>query len=325
MIVDNPTILMFGVFAGVIIIFATVAFAIDIFGSANKVTQGKLSKIKGRHNKDAAIQEQKKVLFKREEKSVFDGLIPKPAELRKRLRRTGKEITFKNYIFTNAIIAVVVMVVMMVLTSLPFLPCLAVGIALGLFLPNFWVNYTIKSRLDKFTTQFPEAIDLIVRGLKAGLPITESIYAVSQEMEAPIATEFKGITDEMRFGKTLDEALWQASEKLDTPEFNFFVICISVQQETGGNLGETLSNLSGILRGRAQLKLKIKAMSSEGRASAMIIGALPFVMCGIITTVNYGYMSVMFTDPRGQIAMLGAVIWMSIGMFIISKMINFET
>ena len=144
-------------------------------------------------------------------------------------------------------------------------------------------------------------------------------------MDNPIAVEFKAITDEIRFGKTLDEALWQASETLDTPEFKFFVICISVQQETGGNLSETLSNLSKILRGRKQIKLKIKAMSSEGVASAGILGALPFVMCGLITLSNFEYMNVMFTDPRGQLALVGAVIWMSIGMFVISKMINFET
>lgn len=325
MIVDNPNILMFAAFAGIIVLFATIALAMSVFGKANKLTQARLEKIKGRHNKEALMQQQKRALFKKTETSIIDGLIPKPAELRKRLLKTGKEITFKQYITSNVIIAIVVSVLLILATSLSALPCLAVGIAAGLLLPHLWVNITISKRLTKFTAQFPEAIDLIVRGLKAGLPVTESIYAVSQEMEDPIANEFKAITDEIRFGKTIDEALWQASEKLDTPEFKFFVICISVQQETGGNLSETLGNLSSILRGRAQLKLKIKAMSSEGRASAMIIGALPFIMCGLISIMNYEYMSVMFTDPRGQLGLLGGVIWMSIGIFIISKMINFET
>lgn len=325
MIVDNPNILMFGAFAAIIVLFATIALGMSVFGKANKLTRSRLEKIKGRHNKEALMQQQKRALFKKTETSIFDGLIPKPAELRKRLLKTGKVITFKQYITSNVIIAFVVSIPLLLATSLSALPCLAVGIAAGLFLPHLWVNITINKRLTKFTAQFPEAIDLIVRGLKAGLPVTESIYAVSQEMENPIAIEFKAITDEIRFGKTIDEALWQASEKLDTPEFKFFVICISVQQETGGNLGETLGNLSSILRGRSQLKLKIKAMSSEGRASAMIIGALPFIMCGIISVMNYEYMSVMFTDPRGQLGLLAGVVWMSIGLFIISKMINFET
>ncbi len=325
MIVDNPTILMFGVFAGILIILGTVAVAIGVFGKGNKVTQGRLLKIKSRHNKEALIQQQKKTLFKKEEKSIIDALIPKPAELRKRLKKTGKNISFKNYIISNFTIAFLVFIILEIISGLTFFPCIMVGLAVGLLLPHLWVNATIKKRLAKFTKQFPEAIDLIVRGLKAGLPITESIYSVSQEMEDPISTEFKSITDEIRFGKTMDEALWYAAEKIDTPEFKFFVICISIQQETGGNLGETLSNLSNILRGRSQLKLKIKAMSSEGKASAAIIGALPFIMLGIISSVNFDYMSVMFTDPRGQVALLGGFLWMSLGMFIISKMINFET
>ncbi len=325
MIVDNPNILVFGIFTGMLILFFTIAFAVGIFGKAHKVTQDRLVKLKGRYNKSAALEQQKRLLFKKEEKSILDGIIPKRDELRKRLRRTGKEITFKQYLTSNAIIGVLITVILKILTDLSFLPCLAVGTAVGLFLPHLWVTRTIQKRLLKFTTQFPEAIDLIVRGLKAGLPVTESISAVANEMDAPISTEFKKITDEIRFGKTMDEALWQASDRLDTPEFKFFVICISIQQETGGNLGETLANLSNILRGRAQLKLKIKAMSSEGKASAAIIGALPFIMLGLISMLNYEYMSTMFIDPRGQLALLGGVIWMSIGMFIISKLINFET
>ncbi len=325
MVVDNPDILMFGVFAGVVVLFITVAFAIGIFGKANKQMQERLEKVKGRHNKNASLEQQKRVLFKKEEKSIFDGIVPKRDELRKRLKRTGKDITFKQYITSNAIIGLFVLVILLFATDLSVMPCIAVSVATGLFLPHLWVNMTIQKRLMKFTTQFPEAIDLIVRGLKAGLPVTESIYAVSKEMEAPISTEFKAITDEIRLGKTMDEALWQACESLDTPEFKFFVICISVQQETGGNLSETLANLSNILRGRAQLKLKIKAMSSEGKASAIIIGALPFIMLGVISLLNFDYMNIMFTDPRGQLALLGGLIWMSIGMFIISKLINFET
>lgn len=325
MIVDNPTILMFGLFASILIILGTIAVAIGVFGKGNKITNQKLQKIKLRHNKEASMQQQKRNLFKKEETSILDKLIPKPAELLKRLKKTGKNISLKNYIISNLIIAVIISIVLVLLTSMSFLPCLMAGIAGGLFLPHLWVNMTINKRLDKFTKQFPEAIDLIVRGLKAGLPISESIYSVSQEMEAPISTEFKAITDEIKFGKSMDEALWQVSEKVDTAEFKFFVICISVQQETGGNLGETLANLSAILRGRSQLKLKIKAMSSEGKASAAIIGSLPFIMLGIISMANYDYMSIMFTDPRGQVALLGGFIWMSLGMFIISKMINFET
>lgn len=324
MIADNPTLLMIAVFIGTMIIVGSIAAAMSIFSKANKMTKNRLDKIKVRHGNDH-ILEQKKALFKKDEKSVFDGFIPKPDELRKRLRKTGMEISFKHYIISNVIIALIIFLALTIFTNLSALPCLAVGGAVGLLIPHLFITGAIKKRLKKFTTQFPDAIDLIVRGLKAGLPVTESIYSVSKEMDNPIAVEFKMITDEIRFGKTMDEALWQAAERLDTPEFKFFVICISVQQETGGNLSETLGNLSTILRGRAQLKLKIKAMSSEGIASAGILGALPILMGIVITLINYEYMSTMFEDPRGQLALLGAAVWMSIGMFIISKMINFET
>lgn len=325
MIVDNPNILMFGTFATVLVLFACIVFAIGVFGNANKVTRDRLVKIKGRRNKEALIEHQKRALFKKEEKSFLDGIIPKKDQLRKRLHQTGIEISFKQYITANLVIAAITTIPLMLVTDFSFLTCLAVGTAVGLLLPHLWVNLTINKRLTQFTNQFPEAIDLIVRGLKAGLPVTESIQAVAQEMDDPIGIEFKTIADEIRFGKTMDEALWHASERLDTAEFKFFVICISVQQETGGNLAETLANLSGILRGRAQLKLKIKAMSSEGKASAAIIGALPFIMLGVISALNFDYMNVMFTDPRGQLALLVGFIWMSIGMYIIKKLINFET
>lgn len=326
MIADNPTLLMFAVFAVVLLIVVTAIIANNIFGKTRKLTKNRLNKIKGRHGSGGVIiEQQKKELFKRKETSVLDGLIPKPDELRKRLRRTGREITFKNYIIANGVVAVVTFLFVMLFSTISFIPSLAVAIAVGLLLPHMYVSVAISRRLTAFTSQFPEAIDLIVRGLKAGLPVTESISAVAQEMDDPISSEFKIISDEVRFGKTMDEALWQASERLDTPEFKFFVICLSVQQETGGNLGETLGNLSNILRGRAQLKLKIKAMSSEGKASAAIIGALPFVMTGLMSIVNYEYISVMFTDPRGQLALMVGGIWMSIGMFVIAKMINFET
>jgi len=128
----------------------------------------------------------------------------------------------------------------------------------------------------------------------------------------------------VRLGKTLNEALWAAANRLSTPELKFFVISLSVQQETGGNLAETLGNLSAILRARQQMRLKIRAMSSEGRASAMIIGGLPFIMFGLIMTLNPEYGSVLLTDPRGQLAAVGAIMWMGVGMLMIKKMISFE-
>lgn len=324
--VTNPTIVIAGIFICVLILIGALGAALGLFGPNKKIINKKLDKVKARHgnSKDFAKEHAKKALFVKKETSLLDRFIPKPDELRLRLNKTGKDITFMKYVMATVITAAVLTGVMKILLGLSAAPAIMVGIAAGLFLPHAYVNRVINKRLQKFTTQFPEAIDLIVRGLRAGLPITESIYAVSREMQDPISTEFGKITDEIRLGKTMDEALWATAKRLDTPDFKFFVISLSVQQETGGNLTETLTNLTEILRGRTRLKLKIKAMISEGKASAYIIGSLPFLMCGLLSFMNYEYMSVMFTDPRGQIGLMGAAVWMGIGVFILSQMINFE-
>ncbi|WP_321397445.1 type II secretion system F family protein [Emcibacter sp.] len=326
MTVDNPTVVMIGIFTGVFLVLATIALAAGLLGNRQKAMQGRLQKVVGRHRNKGLLGEggEKKSLFVKQEKFFLDQFVPRPDELRKRLRRTGRKIEFKHYILTSLAVAVFVGILARILGGLSPVPSIMVGLACGLAIPHMVVSSMIKRRLTKFTTQFPEAIDLIVRGLKAGLPVTESIGSVGKEMQDPIAVEFTKIIDDIRLGKTLDEALWKAATRLDTPEFKFFVISLSVQQETGGNLAETLGNLSTILRGRSQLKLKVKAMSSEGKASAYIIGSLPFIMCGLLAMLNFGYMSILFTDPRGQIAIIGGLIWMGIGMFIISKLINFE-
>lgn len=324
--VTDPTIITVGIFACVFIIIASLAAASGMLGTSNKIIGKRLDMIKGRHgnNRNLDKEQAKKALFIKKETSLLDRLIPKPEEMRIRLNKTGKDISFKKYIIVTIGLALLITAAMKIFVGLSFMPSLMVGIFAGLFIPHTYINRTITSRLKKFTSQFPEAIDLIVRGLRAGLPVTESISAVAREMPDPISTEFGIISDEIRLGKTMDEALWATAKRLDTPDFKFFVISLSVQQETGGNLTETLSNLTEILRGRTRLKLKVKAMISEGKASAYIIGSLPFLMCGLLSALNYEYMSVMFTDPKGQIALIGAALWMSIGVFILSQMINFE-
>ena len=173
-------------------------------------------------------------------------------------------------------------------------------------------------------SQLPEAIDLMVRGLKSGLPVTESIGTVAREMQQPLATEFRRVTDGVRFGRGLEEVMWEAARRLDIPEFNFFVISLSIQRETGGNLAETLTNLSDILRRRRQMRQKIKAMSSEAKASAYILGSLPFAMFGIVYCVNPGYASMLFTDPRGLFMLGGGLVSLGIAVLVIVKLIRFE-
>ena len=170
----------------------------------------------------------------------------------------------------------------------------------------------------------PEALDLIVRGIRSGLPATEALKTIADEVDDPVGTEFRQVTDQMRIGVALDEAMWSAARRLGIAEFNFLVISLSIQQETGGNLAEILEKLSDMVRRREQMRLKVKAMSSEARASAMIIGSLPFIMCALISFVNPGYMSVLFTDPRGWVMIGIGLTSLLIGVAVMAKMIRFE-
>jgi tight adherence protein B len=165
---------------------------------------------------------------------------------------------------------------------------------------------------------------LIVRGLKSGLPVAETLNMISREFNGPIGEEFKMVTEKIKIGKTMEAALHETADRMGTAEFQFFVITLAIQRETGGNLSETLANLATVLRTRAQMKLKIRAMSSESKASAYIVGSLPFFVFGMIWQINPGYLAGFFYEERLIIAGLGALVWISLGAFIMSRMVSFE-
>ncbi|KQS50682.1 MULTISPECIES: type II secretion system F family protein [unclassified Sphingomonas] len=254
---------------------------------------------------------------------AFGRILPNPVQLAKRLAMTGKDWTVGQYGLATAGIALVV-AALMLLKGLPILLALLFGAFVGVGLPHFIVGKTIQRRIGKFTAKFPDAIDLLVRGLRSGLPISETIGVVGHEVEGPVGEEFRAVSDKMKIGRTMDAALQDTADRLGTPEFQFFVITIAIQRETGGNLAETLANLSHVLRQRGQMKLKIKAMSSESKASAYIIGALPFIVFGMIWVINGRYMQNFFIDERLMAIGMGGMVWMAIGAFIMSKMISFE-
>ena len=250
--------------------------------------------------------------------------IPNPALLRARLQATGFEINIGQYVLANMVVMAVIAAGLHLGLGLSWGSSALAGFGLGLALPHFLVGFLGKRRSKRFIDNFPEAIDLIVRGLKSGLPTQEGIKVVANEMGDPIGTEFREIADSLKLGKTLDDALWDAAKRLDIPEFKFFVISLSVQRETGGNLAETLENLGAILRARRQMKIKVKAMSSEAKASAIIIGSLPFIMFLIIFLMNPGYASQLFTDSRGVIMVIAGLTSIGVGIGVMAKMIRFE-
>ena len=253
----------------------------------------------------------------------ISSLMPRRDLMEKRLRRTGKPWNLSRYMFVCMGLFVFVTGALLVLRT-PFLLAALIGLMGGVGLPHAYVSRLIKKRVTQFNTRFPDAIDLLVRGLKSGLPVTETFQVVSQELPGPVGEEFKGVVERIRIGNTMEAALQESAEMLGTPEFQFFCITIQIQRETGGNLAETLANLSDVLRKRAQMKLKIKAMSSEAKASAYIVGALPFFVVGVVYMMNPEYLAGFFYEQRLIITGLGGLVWMSMGAFIMKKMISFE-
>ncbi len=240
-----------------------------------------------------------------------------------RLQRTGKGWTLAQYFYASLGIALAVAAVVFFRSGAALLS-LGVGVLAGAGLPHVIVNMAINKRTNGFNAKFPDGIELLVRGLRSGLPVSETMAVVANEVPGPVGEEFKTVVERMKIGRTMEEALQVTADKLGTPEFQFFVITLAIQRETGGNLAETLSNLSDVLRKRAQMKLKIRAMSSESKASAYIIGCLPFVVFTMIWWINPSYANAFFIDERLIVTGLGGLCWMSIGAFIMAKMVSFE-
>ncbi len=296
--------------------------------SASKGLKRRIELVKERHGDVIAGNAQaqiRKLMAQRTSRieGYASTLIPKPALLRRRLEMTGKEISLAKYGLICVGIAVTVAVALM-FRGAPFLLSTVFGLFVGIGGPYFVIGRMIKRRINKFNVNFPDAIELMVRGLRSGLPITETLGIVSGEIPGPVGAEFRAVADKMKIGRTMEAALQETADRLGTAEFQFFVITLAIQRETGGNLAETLSNLADVLRKRAQMKLKIRAMSAESKASAYIVGSLPFIVFGLVWFINPAYMADFFTDQRLMVAGLGGLVWMSIGGLIMAKMINFE-
>ena len=320
-----PMLLLGG---GVLAVLAMMLFAVR-GPSVAKAQNRRLESVRERHSKssEVATQAQLKRILQTRNQSKMDGLaqrlIPKPALLRQRLQQTGRNWTLAQYGLASLGIITVISL-LLILKGLPLLLAVFVALFAGVGVPHYIVGKLIKRRVGKFTSRFPDAIDLMVRGLRSGLPISETLGIVADEIPGPIGEEFRTVSDKMKIGRTMEAALQETADRLGTPEFQFFVITLAIQRETGGNLAETLANLSEVLRKRAQMKLKIKAMSSESKASAWIVGSLPFIVFILIWFINGTYMQAFFTDERLMIAGAGGLVWMGIGVFIMAKMVDFE-
>ena len=295
--------------------------------SAAKEGERRLQAVRYRHsdstNDKVEAQMRKAVAARKPKFHQIAGSESRVAALAMRLHRTGKGWTLAQYAYASAGLGLTLAVLIFLKTGHAML-ALGIGIAAGAGIPHWFVNFFIKKRNNKFTTKLPDALELLVRGLRSGLPVTETLGVVATEVPGPVGEEFKLVTERIKIGKTMEDALQETADRLNTPEFSFFCITLAIQRETGGNLAETLSNLADVLRKRAQMKLKIRAMSSESKASAYIVGSLPFMVFTMIWFVNPKYIGGFFTEDRLIVAGLGGMVWMSLGAFIMAKMVSFE-
>ena len=249
--------------------------------------------------------------------------LPNRDELRARLARTGRKWTVGDYVLACLFIGGVV-VAGFCFVGLDLPVALIGGLVIGAGVPHIVIGRLGRRRVDRFNAMFPDAIDLIVRALRSGIPIQEAVATVGREMKEPVGPLFARVTNEVRLGGSIEDAFWNAADTIRAPEFNFLIISMSIQRETGGNLGETLANLSKLLRDRRQMKLKIRAFSAEARAGAVIVGLLPFVVTGAILVVSPAYMMPLFTDPRGVVMLVIGGCMMAMGLFIMKRLATFE-
>ena len=200
----------------------------------------------------------------------------------------------------------------------------AMGFAGAFGLPRWLLSFLKKRREAKFLGAFPDAVDIIVRGVKAGLPLLDCLKMITVEAPDPLKSEFKAIVDIQAIGMPLGEACGKLYERMPVPEANFFGITVAIQQKAGGNLAETLGNLSRVLRDRKKMKAKITAMSQEAKASAGIIGCLPIAVMILVYISSPQYISLLWTEPLGRLMLAGSAVWMFMGIMVMKKMINFD-
>lgn len=240
-----------------------------------------------------------------------------------KLKQAGLSLSVRTFVIISVVAGLVGALLAFVLGA-NIIIVLGVGIAAGLGLPRWIIGMKAKARMKKFSLAFADAIDILVRGIKTGLPVHDCFKIIARESPEPLAGEFRILVEGMGVGLTLAQALDKMYERMPTPELKFFAIVIAIQQKSGGNLAEALGNLTTVLRARRMMVEKIKALSSEAIASAGIIASLPPAVMILVMLSNPSYMMLMFTDIRGQVMLMGAALWMATGVFVMKRMISFK-
>lgn len=243
--------------------------------------------------------------------------------LRARLFQAGISTDVRTWV-RNCIIVGIAVFVVLFLAQVPILFAAVFAVAGAYVLPNMFIANRRKSYQTKYLDELPNAVEAIVRGVRSGLPLNDSIRLVAREVKEPVRSEFNRILDQQSFGRTIQESVEVLFERVPLPEVNFFIVVITVQQQSGGNLSEALGNLAGVLRDRKKMKAKVRAMSSEAKASAIIIGALPIFVAGAVSVISPTYLTPLISTTGGLICLGVAAIMLSAGMFIMNRMIQFD-
>ena len=243
--------------------------------------------------------------------------------LASKLLQAGLAIDVNRFYMISGGVGVGVAILTLVMNGNPVI-ALGAGVAAGLGLPRWVIGFLIKRRFKKFLAEFPGAVDIIIRGVKAGLPLTQCVAIIAAESPEPVRSEFRRILESQSIGMSVGESCDRMAESMPVAEANFFSIVVNLQQKSGGNLSEALGNLSRVLRDRKKMRLKVNAMSAEAKASAGIIGFLPFAVCGLVYVSSPEYLSLLFTHMTGRIVLGVSAVWMIIGVLVMRKMIQFD-
>jgi tight adherence protein B len=247
----------------------------------------------------------------------------KRAPLSARIAQAGLSWSKRQFIIISVALGAALFIVGVV-GKFGLLAAAGLGFAGAFGLPRWLLSFLKKRREAKFLNDFPDAVDVIVRGIKAGLPLLDCMKMIAVESAEPMKSEFRAIVETQAIGMPLGDACGKLYESMPVPEANFFGIVISIQQKAGGNLSETLGNLSRVLRDRKKMKAKIQAMSQEAKASASIIGALPLAVMALVWITSPNYISLLWIEPMGRLMMAASAMWMFCGVMVMKKMINFD-
>jgi tight adherence protein B len=247
----------------------------------------------------------------------------KTVTLEQRIAQAGLSISRAMFMIGAGVVGLVAALVSFILNHDPLLG-VGVGVVVGIGLPHWLLGFLANRRVAKFIEAFPGAVDIIIRGIKAGLPVGDCFRMIAAEAEEPVRSEFRQIVESQTIGLSIGEATERFAERMPVAEASFFSIVISLQEKSGGNLSEALSNLAGVLRERKKMKAKVRAMSAEAKASAGIIGSLPFLVGLAVWFTNKPYMAVLFNTTVGNVIIAGSLLWMAVGVFIMKNMIDFE-